>query len=254
MEVDTGAAVSLAPESILKSLPPGLKLQPSRAVLKTYTGTPIPVKGTVSVDVNYGQQQCRSLPLLIVEGSGPSLMGRDWLRVVKLDWKTIATVSPPPSPDGRLAALQDRYCSVFTDKLGTITPFTAKLNIKQDAKPKFFKSRPLPLALKESVESELDRLEREGVLEKTHYAEWAAPIVAVPKRDGRLRLCGDYKVTVNPALEVDQYPLPRPEDIFAKLSGGKHFTTLDLTHAYNQLTLDEDSRKYVVINTHKGLP
>ena len=78
-------------------------------------------------------------------------------------------------------------------------------------------------------------------------------MVAVPKPDGRICLCGDYKVTVNSVLDVDQYPLPKPEDIFAKLSGGQKFTTLDLTHAYNQLVLDEDSRKYVTINTHKGL-
>ena len=77
--------------------------------------------------------------------------------------------------------------------------------------------------------------------------------MAVPKRDGCIRLCGNYKVTINPALEVDQHPLPKPDDIFATLSGGQHFTTLDLTHAYNQLLLDENSRKYVTINTHKGL-
>ena len=52
---------------------------------------------------------------------------------------------------------------------------------------------------------------------------------------------------------MDQYPLPKPEDIFATLAGDQQFTTLDLTHAYNQLVLDEESRKYVTINTHKGL-
>ncbi len=67
--------------------------------------------------------------------------------------------------------------------------------------------------------------------------------MAVPKRDGRLRLCGDYKVTINPVLDVDQYPLPKPEDIFATLSGGQKFATLDLSHAYNQLLLDDDARK-----------
>ena len=88
--------------------------------------------------------------------------------------------------------------------------------------------------MKERVESELDLLKREGVLERTNYSEWAAPVVTVPKPDGQIRLCGDYKVTVNPMLDVDQYPLPKPKDIFATLAGGKHFTTLDLSHAYNR--------------------
>jgi len=52
---------------------------------------------------------------------------------------------------------------------------------------------------------------------------------------------------------VDQYPLPKPQDLFATLSRGKQFTTLDLSQAYLQLTLSENSQKFVVINTHKGL-
>ena len=78
-------------------------------------------------------------------------------------------------------------------------------------------------------------------------------MVVVPKQDGNLRLCGDFKVTINSALDIDQYPLPKPADIFATLSGGQRFTTLDLTHAYNQLQLDEESRKFATINTHQGL-
>ena len=98
----------------------------------------------------------------------------------------------------------------------------------------------------------MDRLNQDGVLEKVPYSDWAAPVVAVPKTDGGIRLCGDYKVTVNPVLDVDQYPLPKPDDIFAILSGGQLFTTRDLTHAYNQLLLDEDSYKFITVNTHKG--
>ena len=68
-----------------------------------------------------------------------------------------------------------------------------------------------------------------------------------------LRLCGDYKVTVNPQLPVNQYPLPRPEELFAALNGGQKFTTLDLSEAYLQIELEEGAKAYTTINTHKGL-
>ena len=68
-------------------------------------------------------------------------------------------------------------------------------------------------------------------------------MVAVPK--------SDQKVTVNPVGKLDRYPVPKVEDLFAK--HGKLFTKLDLRQAYQQLLLDDKSKKYVVINTTKGL-
>ena len=75
----------------------------------------------------------------------------------------------------------------------------------------------------------------------------------VVKPDGSVRICGDYRVTVNQVTKLDTYPLPKIKDLFASLAGGKHFTKLDLAHAYQQIVLDEESQKLVVINTHKGL-
>ena len=79
------------------------------------------------------------------------------------------------------------------------------------------------------------------------------PIVPVVKRNGSVRVCGDFKVSVNPVLLAEQYPLPRIEDIFANLAGGKHFSKLDLRQAYHQLEVTEESKKYLTINTHKSL-
>ena len=64
---------------------------------------------------------------------------------------------------------------------------------------------------------------------------------------------GDYKVTINRAAKPDTYPLPRIEDLFTSLNGGKTFSKLDLAHAYLQVPLEEDSKDLVAINTHKGL-
>ena len=95
--------------------------------------------------------------------------------------------------------------------------------VKEGARPRFCKARPVPFALKAAIDRKLDRLENEGILEPVTYSEWAAPVVPVPKTEGQIQLCGDYKVTINPVLEVDQYPLPKPDNIFATLSTGKVF-------------------------------
>ncbi len=68
-----------------------------------------------------------------------------------------------------------------------------------------------------------------------------------------MRICGDFKMTVNLVSKLDRYPIPRTEDIFALLEKGKTFTKLDLNQAYLQLPLDAESKNYVVVNTHKGL-
>ena len=60
-----------------------------------------------------------------------------------------------------------------------------------------------------------------------------------------MRICGDYKVTVNPVLKVKEHPLPKPDELFMKLNGGQKFTKLDMSHAYQQVLLEEKSREYV---------
>ncbi|GFV93241.1 transposon Tf2-8 polyprotein [Trichonephila clavipes] len=105
----------------------------------------------------------------------------------------------------------------------------------------------------ERIETELNRLVAEDIIEPVTYSDWATPIVPVIKQNGNLRICGDYKVTINPGLKIEQYPLPRIEDIFAELSGGEFFTKIDLSEAYFQMLVDEQDRHLLTINTHKGL-
>nr|XP_055038341.1 uncharacterized protein K02A2.6-like [Misgurnus anguillicaudatus] len=128
-----------------------------------------------------------------------------------------------------------------------------KLTVKPDSQPRCLKARPVAYAIKPKVEAELERLVQAGVLRPVHTSEWATPIVPVLKKDGSLRLCGDFKVTINPILTPEQYPLPRIEDLFSNLAGGQQFSKIDLCQAYLQMHVDPNSQKFLTIVTHKGM-
>ena len=82
--------------------------------------------------------------------------------------------------------------------------------------------------------------------------EWASLIVCVPKPDGKVRLCVDFKCTINQHVYVDPHPLPRFEDIVAKIGGSEYFSKIDLRDAFLQLEVDEPSRRFLVVATLKG--
>ena len=73
------------------------------------------------------------------------------------------------------------------------------------------------------------------------------------KSDGTVRVCGDYKLTVNKVSKLDGYPIPKLDDLYTELVGDQTFTELDLSHAFEQMLVDENSKEFLKINTHKGL-
>ena len=252
MEPDTGSAISVIPIRIYKKLFHHKPLSVTNTRLKTYSGQTTTPAGIINVSVNYEGQE-HNLDLFVVKNDSPSLFGRAWLKYIKLDWNSIKFLQTGKTTDENLQDILKKYKSVFTEQPGKVKGVQATLTLKENAQPKFCKARPVPYALKERVEKELERLENEGIIQKVDHSDWATPIVAVPKGDSTVRICGDYKTTVNPQLQVDQYPLPKIQDIFASLAGGQRFTKIYLRQAYNQLEMNDNSKSYLTINTHKGL-
>ena len=92
-----------------------------------------------------------------------------------------------------------------------------------------------------------------GILEPVKFSHWGTPVVPIKKKDGFIRLCGDYKITINRETTTETYPLPKVVDLLASLSGGAAFSMFNLYHAYLQVVLDDESKQLVMINTHRGL-
>ena len=132
MEVDRGAAFSVISEATKQALFRNKILHSSNLVLKTYTDECMKVEGTLNVTVKYGNQT-KKLMLVVVKGNGPSLLGRNWLKHIQLDWHnifTIRTVKLKP-----LNSLLQHHETLFSKELGKIQPFTASLHIKPYATP-----------------------------------------------------------------------------------------------------------------------
>jgi len=121
------------------------------------------------------------------------------------------------------------------------------------AQPKYCKARPVPYTLSPKIEDERTILVAEGSIEPVQFSEWATPIVPIVNSNGEVRICGDYKATVNQASRLDNCPISKTDDLLAAIRGGEKYSKLDMSQAYQQLLLDDESKKYLVINTQKGL-
>ena len=144
----------------------------------------------------------------------------------------------------------DEYQETFSEPLGhcELIPFEIDTG---DARP--IRQRPYrtPLPRRKIVEDQLDDMIRTGVIEPS-TSPWASPITLVPKKDGSMRFCVDYR-KLNAVTKKDSYPLPLIQDIFDQLSGAAVFSTLDLKSGYWQLSVAEADRPKTAFICHRGL-
>jgi len=249
MEFDTGCERSLLSEEFWKLNLHRPPLKPSNVVFTTYTNQSFNSLGELPGVFKYKDQVAKhSIPI----GPGISLFGRDLIRKFRLDWNEIR-VQCNSVNELTLESLLSEYSDIFGEPQGKIKGFRATISLKDDATPKFLKARPIPYSLVTQVDRELDEMEQSGVIEKISHSDWASPLVVVPKPNGRVRITGDFKNTVNSQLNITQYPIANPEKLFMSVAGGHTFSKLDGSNAYHQIELDDSCKKFLVINTHKGL-
>ncbi|XP_050515486.1 uncharacterized protein K02A2.6-like [Diabrotica virgifera virgifera] len=248
-EIDSGAAVTIINKNIFEKYFPALQLQKSDVKLTTYCKNNLNVLGLVSVEVEH-QELKHTLKLYVVDGDGYSLVGREWIHALEINLHQVNTIL---HENFEIATLLDKYKHLFEKSVGEIKGLEAEIYLKPGTKAKFCKARPVAFALRPKVEAELESLVNQGVLKKVAFSDWATPIVPVVKQNGDIRICGDFKITLNPCIEVDEYPLPTPDDLLSQLAGGDKYTKIDITKAYLHLPIKDEMKHLLTLNTHKGL-
>ncbi|KAL5258791.1 hypothetical protein ACHWQZ_G009300 [Mnemiopsis leidyi] len=170
---------------------------------------------------------------------------------VKHGWKAENTCT---SVSQCRSVAQLKQSEVFKPGLGLVKGVQASLVLKDNSKPIMLKARSLPYALRDKVERELNSMIEAKILSKVEDSPWGTPLVPVEKDGGQsVRICGDYKSTLNKCVSTRQYPLPTVEECFNAVQGGQKFSKIDIKKAYNNLLIREEDRVLTTLNTHKGL-
>ena len=104
---------------------------------------------------------------------------------------------------------------------------------------------------KEFIQKEITKLMQQGLIQESK-SPWASPIVIVPKKNGKLRMCVDYKA-VNNITKGDAYPLPRIDDMLESLNGAFIFTSLDLAGEFWQVEMNKEDKEKTAFISHNGL-
>lgn len=280
MELDSGSAYSMMSWENFRKLGIGTeKIVKDNTILFSYTGNKVDLLGFVEVSVelvkntaeDYARDTVLKLKLHITKEGRPSLFGREWIAAFKgapllnvlkeIQSESVSHVSRTRAHDSiaqcsvgsQINDLLKKYEVLFQDEAGVLKGDPVSIELKSNSQPVSLRFRPVPFALRHKIEDEINKLVEDKILIPVNHSEWSTPIVPVLKADGQIRLCGDFKTTLNKHMLVDEYPLPTTDELFAVLNGGDKFSRIDLKKAYLQWEVREEDQSKLTLATHKGL-
>ena len=164
MELDTGSAYTIVPESMFQAKLPHIALHSSEVRLETYSGQPLTLLGQASVEVVYDSQRYKLLLLVAkFEANQPAIFGRNWLHVIKLMWEELFCHNVMHVSE--LGSIIGKHPTLFKSGLNTMRHHKAVVHVKKDARPVFRKARPVPYAIKPQLEAEYKRLQKERYID-----------------------------------------------------------------------------------------
>lgn len=256
---DTGARISVCGTSQAKKWGLLEKMVPSKLKIKPYRSDPIPVLGEARCSVSFGNV---SVPVVwhVISGScEPILSGNAALQLGIIQFNRKDTTFQPvlmieKDDKSNLQDILACYPENFNG-LGKLQGHKVKLHCNPKIKPVNVPAHSFPYHLKERAQKAINEMIEQDVIEEhpcDQPAPWISNAVLAPKHDGSIRVTLDAR-NVNKALLSSNQPIPKQEDIKAKLGGAKVFSKMDLKSAFWQIELEEKSRYLTVFHANGKL-
>ena len=237
MKIDSGSQVNILPRSTFQSLDIKCPLQKTPKRLTAYDGGNLKVDGYIRLDCTYNNKTI-SEEFYVVETNSTPILGLDACVSLELI-KLILAVDSDPSHTCPLTKeiVLDKYSDVF-DGIGQL-PGECEIYLKSDSVPVVHPPRRVPIAIRDKLKAELERMEREHVIKKvTKPTDWVNSLVTVEKPNGSIRICLDPK-DLNDAIKRPHYPNKTLDDILPDLTDAKIFSRFDARSGYWSIVLTE---------------
>uniref|UniRef100_W6NES8 Uncharacterized protein K02A2.6-like n=1 Tax=Haemonchus contortus TaxID=6289 RepID=W6NES8_HAECO len=208
LELDTSASLSIIDEKTWNMLDQP-QLNKAAVAATAFDSNRIKFQERVPLNDKFAGRDA-IVDVHVFEEATHSLCGRDMIRKLQIDcgphYGMVHKVKQMPNIEIKreIVRMLDNNKRLFQDDLGKCSTTRAELKFKNDVVvPKFFRARPIPIALRPKVEAKLEEMVLKGIIRRVEHSKWATPLVVVPKPGGKIRICGDYKVTVNPQLDIN---------------------------------------------------
>lgn len=267
-EIDTGARCNVLPAHIYEKATGDYNLKdvsPVNSSIVSYDGGSIPVLGTVKLKVQRGSFTCLLLCRLVESKRCRPILGNtacEGIGVVKI--KDSDAIRRPDTSGGEVFSVhtaisgskilsKDQVISMFPDVFDDgIGVLEYHIRLDESVKPVQHAPRRGEVALRDKIKETLDELHGTGFIAPvTKPTPWISPMLAVPKKNGKIRVCLDQK-DLNKAILRQNYPMPAIEDIATRLHGTKVFSVLDAKNGFWHVNLDEESSYRTTFHTPIG--